>query len=71
VRHLLHADEILGLRLLTLHNLYRFRAFVGDLQAAIRAGTFDRFRAQYRGVDLEEDPQAWAWKEEGSLVNGH
>ncbi|MCX6998505.1 MAG: tRNA guanosine(34) transglycosylase Tgt [Kiritimatiellaeota bacterium] len=63
VRHLLHADEILGLRLLTLHNLYRFRAFIGELQAAIRAGTFDRFHAQYRGVDLEEDPQTWTWKE--------
>ena len=63
VRHLLHADEILGLRLLTLHNLHCFRTFIGELQAAIRAGTFARFRERYRGVDLEEDPQAWTWKE--------
>jgi len=63
VRHLLQANEILGLRLLTLHNLFRFRAFIGDLQAAIRAGTFGRFREQYRGVDLEADPAAWTWKE--------
>ena len=66
VRHLLQANEILGLRLLTLHNLFRFRAFIGDMQAAIRAGTFDRFREQYRGVDLEADPAAWAWKKEAT-----
>ena len=51
VRHLLNADEILGLRLLAMHNLYRFREFVGEMRAAIRAGTFAEFRARQRDVD--------------------
>jgi len=51
VRHLLNANEILGLRLLALHNLFRFREFVGEMRAAIRAGTFAEFRARYRDVD--------------------
>lgn len=51
VRHLLNANEILGLRLLAMHNLYRFREFVGEMRTAIRAGTFAGFRARCRDVD--------------------
>jgi queuine tRNA-ribosyltransferase len=51
VRHLLNADEVLGLRLLSMHNLFRFREFVGEMRAAIRAGTFADFREQHRTAD--------------------
>ncbi len=51
VRHLHNANEVLGLRLLTLHNLFRFREFVGEMRAAIRAGTFAEFRAAHRDAD--------------------
>ncbi len=51
VRHLLNADEVLGLRLLSMHNLFRFGEFVGEMRAAIRAGTFADFRVQHRTAD--------------------
>ena len=44
VRHLLNADEILGVRLLTIHNVHCLLEFMRDLRAAISDGTFaDRF----------------------------
>ena len=51
VRHLLNANEVLGLRLLSMHNLYRFQEFVGEMRAAIRAGTFAGFCERHREVD--------------------
>ena len=51
VRHLLNADEVLGLRLLSMHNLFRFGEFVGEMRAAIRAGTFADFRVRHRTAD--------------------
>jgi queuine tRNA-ribosyltransferase len=41
VRHLVRADEILGLRLLSLHNVHFLIALMRRARAAIRAGTFD------------------------------
>ena len=46
VRHLLHAREILGERLLTLHNVHFFMRFMEDMRAALDAGTFAEFRAE-------------------------
>ena len=46
VRHLMNVNEILGIRLLTLHNLHRYREFVSDMRAAIEAGRFEGFRRQ-------------------------
>ena len=51
VRHLLNADEVLGLRLLSMHNLFRFGEFVGEMRTAIRAGTFAAFRDAHRTAD--------------------
>ena len=54
IRHLLNVDEILGVRLLTLHNLAVYRRFVGEMRAAIRDNRFADFRdevvAGYRKV---------------------
>ncbi|MGN0852041.1 MAG: tRNA guanosine(34) transglycosylase Tgt [Kiritimatiellia bacterium] len=40
VRHLLHAGEILGVRLLTIHNVHRLCEFAREMRAAIDAGVF-------------------------------
>ena len=54
IRHLLNVDEILGVRLLTLHNLAVYRRFVGEMRAAIRENRFADFRdevvSRYRKV---------------------
>ena len=44
VRHLMNVNEILGIRLLTIHNLHRYREFELELQAAIEERCFDRYR---------------------------
>ena len=46
VRHLLHAREILGERLLTIHNVRFFMRFMADMRAALDAGSFAEFRAE-------------------------
>ena len=46
VRHLLHAGEILGVRLLTIHNVHRLLEFMRELRASIADGTFAAFREQ-------------------------
>ena len=40
LRHLVQADEILGLRLLSLHNVHFLIALMAEARAAIRAGAF-------------------------------
>jgi queuine tRNA-ribosyltransferase len=41
IRHLFVADEVLGLRLLSLHNVHFLVALMDDARAAIQSGTFD------------------------------
>jgi len=40
VRHLLNVGEILGVRLLTIHNLFRYQAFMVQVREAVRGGYF-------------------------------
>jgi len=47
VRHLLNVGEILGLQLLTLHNLYRYMAFMAEIREAVRGGFFREFRDEF------------------------
>jgi queuine tRNA-ribosyltransferase len=54
VRHLLNTDEILGVRLLTLHNLHCYMDFMRDMQAAIEKGAFDQFRKMVRETVVKE-----------------
>jgi queuine tRNA-ribosyltransferase len=56
IHHLQKSDEILGARLATIHNLYYYQQLMRDMRAAIEAGTFAQFQAQFardraRGVD--------------------
>ena len=46
VRHLLHCGEILGERLLTIHNVRFFMRFMEDMRAALDAGSFREFREE-------------------------
>jgi len=44
IRHLVKAEEILGLRLITLHNLHFYLNLMSRVRAEIERGTFDQFR---------------------------
>jgi queuine tRNA-ribosyltransferase len=46
VRHLLHCGEILGERLLTLHNVHFFMRFMEEMREAIRADRFAEWKAE-------------------------
>lgn len=47
IRHLIKAEEILGLRLVTLHNLHFYLSLMAQAGNAIDRGTFDSFRKQF------------------------
>ncbi|MEO5753726.1 MAG: tRNA guanosine(34) transglycosylase Tgt [Chthoniobacterales bacterium] len=47
LRHLLKAEEILGLRLVTLHNLHFYLHLMERARAEIEAGTFNAFRREF------------------------
>ena len=47
IRHLIKAEEILGLRLITLHNLHFYLDLTSRARREIEAGTFDRFRREF------------------------
>src|SRR5712664_2893536 len=60
VRHLIKAEEILGLRLITLHNLHFYLDLMRQARDKIDKGRFDEFRQEFisnyetRDVDLTE-----------------
>lgn len=47
LRHLIIANETLGLRLLTYHNLHMLLRLMADIRTAIAEGTFSAWRAQF------------------------
>ena len=47
IRHLIKAEEILGLRLITLHNLHFYLDLMRQARARIDSGTFDEFRSEF------------------------
>src|SRR5438445_9124173 len=47
IRHLLKAEEILGLRLITLHNLHFYLELMRQSRDAIEAGYFNEFRSGF------------------------
>ena len=48
VRHLIAAGEILGLHLLTLHNVYALNRFMEDMREAIANGDFTAFKEEVK-----------------------
>lgn len=47
LRHLIKAKEILGLRLLTLHNLHFYLTLMQQVRTHLEAGTFQEFKAAF------------------------
>jgi queuine tRNA-ribosyltransferase len=50
LRHLDRCGEMLGPRLATLHNLHHYLDLMARMRAAIAAGTFGAFRAEFRAA---------------------
>ncbi len=48
IRHLLNVNEILGVRLLSIHNIYRYMRFMEEIRDAISAGEFGKLRDEWR-----------------------
>jgi len=51
VHHLLKAEEMLGLKLLSIHNVFTMNRLMRDVRAAIRAGTLAEARARWLGPE--------------------
>ena len=50
IRHLLKAEEILGLRLVTLHNLHFYLNLMQRIRTALELGTFAQFRREFHAA---------------------
>ena len=60
IRHLVNQDEILGLRLLSLHNLWLVHRLTAGARAAIQRGEFAAYRAEAL-ARLAAGPQEEPW----------
>jgi queuine tRNA-ribosyltransferase len=58
VHHLIKADEMLGMQLLTMHNVHVMNRLMRDIRAAIAAGTLDQARRFWVGEADEPQGQA-------------
>ena len=47
IRHLLNVDEILGLRMLSVHNTHLYLTLMAEVREHLRSGTFGEFRKEY------------------------
>jgi queuine tRNA-ribosyltransferase len=56
LRHLVHCDELLGKRALTLHNLHYYQDLVAGLRAAVLSGEPDRLEAARSAAALASAP---------------
>ena len=50
IRHLLKVNEMLGMRLTVMHNLYFYNTLLERIRAALDEGRFEAFYRQYVGV---------------------
>ena len=55
VRHLLACDEILGLRLLTIHNVWALNRFMKEMRSAIEDGTFADWKEQVKKEQVKKE----------------
>jgi len=58
IRHLVKAEEILGLRLITLHNLHFYLNLMNRARDEMEQGTFDQFRKAFVGEYKARDATA-------------
>ena len=54
IRHLLNVKEVLGIRLLSIHNIYRYMQFMGEIRDSIDAGEFSELRKKYKVLEGNE-----------------
>jgi queuine tRNA-ribosyltransferase len=47
LRHLLNVNEILGLRMVSVHNSHMYLRVMADVRATLAAGTFSEFRREF------------------------
>jgi queuine tRNA-ribosyltransferase len=57
IRHLFWANEILGLRLMTWHNLHVYLRLMRQAREAIGAGEFEKFRTEFVAQYKEQEQQ--------------
>jgi len=57
LRHLFQAEESLGQRLMTLHNVFFYQELVGRMQEEIRSGRFSAWAEKVLGGPLGQDPE--------------
>lgn len=57
LHHLQRANEILGARLATIHNLYYYQTLMRELRGAIEAGTLEKTAAVLLATRQRADPQ--------------
>ncbi len=60
LRHLVKAEEILGLRLVTLHNLHFYLGLMKRVRSELEGGTFDGFRREFVSGYRVHRPEAGA-----------
>ena len=56
IRHLIKAEEILGLRLITIHNLHFYLNVMKQMRTALEAGTFAQFREHFVANYVKYEP---------------
>ena len=57
IRHLIKAEEILGLRLITIHNLHFYLNLMTQMRTALDAGIFAQFRENFVANYAKYEPQ--------------
>ncbi|MBI2177661.1 MAG: tRNA guanosine(34) transglycosylase Tgt [Candidatus Tectomicrobia bacterium] len=57
LRHLFQAEEALGQRLMTLHNVFFYQELAGRMREVIRAGRFDSWAEELLAGPLGRDPE--------------
>ena len=55
VRHLINCGEILGLRLLTIHNVWALNRFMAEMRSTIADGTFSEWKEKTRKETAENE----------------
>jgi len=58
IRHLIKAEEILGLRLITIHNLYFYLRLMTLIRTALEQGMFAQFREQFVANYIKHEPKS-------------
>jgi queuine tRNA-ribosyltransferase len=56
IRHLIKAEEILGLRLISIHNLHFYLNLTQQIRDELEVGTFQRFREKFVGNYVKYEP---------------